>query len=747
MGIESIRKNNAEYLQQAYIKCLSKAQSNHHRQLLWLSGEQTWCYQQLKSLRLLLTEKNCAGVHSKAVLNEYFNIEKNQGLCGTQIVNSDCYKYLGQEFKTIIFDAYSGLNPDHLAQISPTLMGGGVLILVTPDVDNWSNWKEAELNNLFTQPFTRQHVTRNFLYWIQQQLIADNELLHFSQSCIDSNPKQTSFVSIPSFENKNIEHSNELAIIEQAATVDACCTFILDNPNSHMALLAARGRGKSAALGLLINRINTYKQVVVSASSRSSVLQIERFSRKAINFVEPQLLLSGDFQVQSNTLLLIDESASISVDVLTNLVKKFPQIVFSTTTQGYEGTGQGFKLRFLDYLQTKGSCFKEFSLIHPMRWSAADPVESWLNRSLLLNVDEKDVNAKNSDEQINFSELSKNSVIRKVKGSELIENPCQLQQLFSLLSQAHYRTTPSDLRIILDSPNVHLWLLMMNRQVIAACLVATEGPIEKFSEDSQGMSGEQLTIAMYQGLRRPRGNLVPQMLIAQEGLLQAKSIKIARVVRIATSTQFREQGLASQLLAHIENWAKYKQCDHIAASFSVQYDLLQFWQSQGYSLVRLGNQLDKVTASHNAVVLKALTDNESLVSQLKQSLSIRIRYQRQRIFKDINSYPYIKINEVESSLGNVYLQQNMAWCIEQLQVFAEGFRALESAGFCFLLLLDEYYDLWNSPRFNETSRELLQHYFYENLPIEEICRQDKLHGYKGLVRTMRETAKEFLQLL
>jgi tRNA(Met) cytidine acetyltransferase len=735
-------------LQQAYLKCLTKAQSNHHRQLLWLTGEQAWCYEQLKSLKPFLSEKSNAGVHSKAVLNRYFNEEQNQALCGTQIENSNCYKYLGQEFNTLIFDGYSGLNPDHLAQISPTLMGGGVLILVTPDIGEWSSWNEAELNNLFTQPYTKQDVTRHFLSWMQQQLLADSGLVHFSQqSGIENNLKLHSSVSPSSSENKITKHSNNPAILEQAATVEACCAYILNNPYSHVVILAARGRGKSAALGLIKNSIGPHKQVVVSASNRAAVLQIERFSSSPIIFLEPELLLSDDFQIDSNALLLLDESASISVDVLSDLVKKFPQIVFSTTTQGYEGTGQGFKLRFLDHLKAQGHCFKQFGLNNPMRWATGDPVERCLNRLLLLNVGGEQINNDANNDKLAIAVFSNSYVIHKVEGAKLIDNPHHLQQLFSLLSQAHYRTTPSDLRIILDSPNMHLWLLVFNQQVVATCLVAIEGPIEKFADDNQGMNAEQLALAMYNGLRRPRGNLVPQILIAQEGLLQAKGKKIARVVRIATSSQYRKQGMAKQLLKCIETWSKSNQCDYIAASFSIQHDLLLFWQAQTYSLVRIGNQLDKVTASHNAVVLKALTADESMLVQLKQSLDIRIKFQRQRIFKGTQNYPYIQLNEFQRPLGKAFLQQNMSWCLEQLQVFAESFRPLESAGYCFLLLLDEFFELWNAPRFNANSRALLQHYFYDNLPLDEIYQQDKLQGYKGLVRSMREIAKRFLQLL
>jgi hypothetical protein len=42
-------------------------------------------------------------------------------------------RLLGQEFDLVVFDALSGFNPDALAQVTGTVKGGGLFVLITAD--------------------------------------------------------------------------------------------------------------------------------------------------------------------------------------------------------------------------------------------------------------------------------------------------------------------------------------------------------------------------------------------------------------------------------------------------------------------------------------------------------------------------------------------------------------------------------------------------------------------------------------
>ena len=101
---------------------------------------------------------------------------------------------------------------------------------------------------------------------------------------------------------------------------------------------------------------------------------------EGVDFYAPDALLEQCRQQAPEDVdwLLIDEAAVIPAPMLRELIAFFPQVLLTTTVQGYEGTGRGFLLKFCASLP---SC-RTFSLEQPMRWAISDPVESWL-KSLL----------------------------------------------------------------------------------------------------------------------------------------------------------------------------------------------------------------------------------------------------------------------------------------------------------------------------------------------------------------------------
>ncbi|MCJ8298004.1 MAG: GNAT family N-acetyltransferase, partial [Pseudomonadales bacterium] len=513
-------------LQQEYLRCQSQAAVKSHRQLLWLSGEQSWCYRQLAQLAVLLQNQQSIAVFDPIAAAKSTDVAILNSLCRAHISVKECHKYLGFEHQSIVFDGYSGFNPDSLAQISGTLIASGVLILVTPEVANWQAWADPELDKLWVQPYQMEDVSRHFLTWLKLNLLQDSQLCRYSQnddrdrvvdrSAVAQSDTEALLPITPSSAGFQI---NPSALEHQWQLVADIRAHLSANGLAQAVLMADRGRGKSALLGMLAKQLGAEKSIFLTAADALAVQQVQKFSGYGLAYYTPDKLLSRHFSVPQNSLLLIDEAAAISVEVLLKLLKKFRQCVFSSTMQGYEGTGQGFKLRFLAQLLNFSTHCKTFTLSQPMRWAADDPLEGWLNKVLLLKVQSDEAVFHSNPGNSAARELQKNSLqdkqsdltISQVTPAQLIASPVKLQQLFSLLSQAHYRTTPGDLRIILDSPNMHLWLACIEQQIVAVCLVASEGVIEQFGIDQQQMNGEQLALAMYQGRRRPRGNLIPQM--------------------------------------------------------------------------------------------------------------------------------------------------------------------------------------------------------------------------------------------
>jgi tRNA(Met) cytidine acetyltransferase len=707
-----------------YHQCQSIAKRAQHRQLLWLHGDANWCYAQLQNIAPLLLRTKSVGVFSK-VLNTQLN------LCQQQITNKECQRLLGQEVDTLVYDAFSGFNPDSLSQISGSLVAGGVFVLVTPAADQWSQWNDPELDKLWVQPFNIEDVQRNFLNWVLSSLQQDKHLIHYAQQQCSQVIKRKMRATPATFNIK--------AVSEQQVLVKESANNLLAKTDTSIVLTAPRGRGKSAALGLLINQIASKRKVFLTASDASAVQQVQKFANSDVHFYTVQQLLSADLRVSSQAVLIVDEAASISVDVLLGLSCKFSQCVYSSTTDGYEGTGQGFKLRFLKYLAQKGQHCRFFELTRPMRWAPNDPLENWLNQSMLLKI---------SGQSPSCDQLENTYQIDKIEPQQLLDSPPLMEQLYTLLSQAHYRTTPSDLRIILDSPNMHLWITRLKHEIVAVCLLAEEGPMYSFGKDDQGLDGKALIAAIYRGLRRPRGNLIPQVLIAQEGEITAGSLRFARIVRIATADSQRRKSLASQLLDRLASWAQTNGVDYLGANFSIEQDLLDFWQHSGFSLVRFGHQQDKITASYNALVLRAVGTDDTLLKHLTRTFHYKLAYQQQRL----SDLPVISSQIMAQHPKHCFEQhllehpEYLVWCKEQLHCFAHFYRPLESVGYIAELLLKTQ-RATVCLGLAERDRQLLDDYFIKHISIDTLCLEYSLNGYRSLVKTLRSAVKAWLNAL
>lgn len=65
------------------------------------------------------------------------------------------------------------------------------------------------------------------------------------------------------------------------------------------------------------------------------------------------------------------------------------------------------------------------------------------------------------------------------------------------------------------------------------------------------LQSEQLIGEIERGLRRPRGNLVPQLLCFQAHLPQACRLSSLRISRIAVQPDWQQQGIEQQLVKNI----------------------------------------------------------------------------------------------------------------------------------------------------------------------------------------------------
>ncbi|MBV0932822.1 tRNA(Met) cytidine acetyltransferase TmcA [Marinobacterium weihaiense] len=541
------------------------------RLLVWVAGERQWCHDQLNGE--LVDYLVGRGV-----------LISDVALAGCQPLNArQAPTVLGQTLDFAVFDAFSGFNPNAFGQVAGAIQAGGCLVLLTPAADAWPDFPDPEYASLCVEPYRPEQLSGQYLGHLVRVLDQAQTLVRWHQCQAPRIPE-----TLPPIEPAesvpppclSADQAEAVALIQHTAAARA----------QPLILSADRGRGKSAALGLAAAALlEQGVRVVLTAVSKSAVASVlERVQVMAPELADQLIFLRPDELLQARPagqLLLVDEAAAIPTPVLMRLVTHYPRSVFATTLHGYEGNGQGFALRFRQQLQRRFPALREFRLHTAIRWSSPDPLEQLVNRMLLLDVDASAIPA-----------VSAPLLIESITQAELAADTSLLRQLFGLLVLAHYRTAPGDLRILLDSPNMRILVARKAGVPVGCVLLAEEGPLDTV-----------LANAIWEGRRRPRGHLLPQTLIAQEGWREAAAWQGWRVVRIAAHPQLQQQGIGRSLLAAVEQAAYEQGVDYLGASFAGNEGLLRFWQDSGFVPVRLGDQRDPVAGTHALLVLKPLS--------------------------------------------------------------------------------------------------------------------------------------------
>ncbi|WP_114892312.1 tRNA(Met) cytidine acetyltransferase TmcA [Haemophilus haemolyticus] len=477
----------------------------------------------------------------------------------SDIVFSKVTNLLGQEFEHILFDARNGIHLEALAIAAGTLKMGGTLCLVLSDWENLS--QQPDQDSLRWNGNQSAIATPNFIYHFKQCI----ERYHFPIL------REESAVEFPAFFYSNEHHKN--ATLTQQQIIEA----ILQSERDIYFLTAKRGRGKSALLGMLANQIQA--PVYLTAPNKSAVHSVIEFSEGEIEFIAPDELttrLQTDPEFSQSDWLLVDEAAMIPLPLLQEYSQYFQHIVFSTTIHSYEGTGRGFELKFKRKIHRT---FQHFELKQPLRWQENDPLEDFIDDLLLLN-------AEDAFQQFPFHPHLPYQ-IREV------QKPHHIAEFYGLMALAHYRTSPLDLRRLLDGENQLFYFAEYQQNLLGAIWALEEG----------NMADGELIIQIQQGKRRPKGNLVPQALCFHENLSQACKLRSLRISRIAVQPNWQKQGVGQNLMKFMEN----SEVDFLSVSFGYTDELAKFWQKCGFVLVHLGEHQEASSGCYSAIALKGLS--------------------------------------------------------------------------------------------------------------------------------------------
>lgn len=476
------------------------------------------------------------------------------------IAFSKATNLLGQEFEHILFDARNGIHLEALAIAAGTLKMGGTLCLVLSDWENLS--QQPDQGSLRWNGNQSAIATPNFIYHFKQCI----ERYHFPIL------RGESAVEFPAFFYSNEHHKN--ATLAQQQIIET----ILQAEQDIYFLTAKRGRGKSALLGMLANQIQA--PVYLTAPNKSAVHSVIEFSEGGIEFIAPDELairLQHEPDFSQSAWLLVDEAAMIPLPLLQEYSQYFQHIVFSTTIHSYEGTGRGFELKFKRKIHRT---FQHFELKQPLRWQENDPLEDFIDDLLLLN-------AEDDFQQFPFQPHLPYQIREAQK-------PHHIAEFYGLMTLAHYRTSPLDLRRLFDGENQRFYFAEYQQNLFGAIWALEEG----------NMADDELIIQIQQGKRRPKGNLVPQALCFYENLSQACKLRSLRISRIAVQPNWQKQGIGQNLMKFMEN----SEVDFLSVSFGYTDELAKFWQKCGFVLVHLGEHQEASSGCYSAIALKGLSE-------------------------------------------------------------------------------------------------------------------------------------------
>jgi tRNA(Met) cytidine acetyltransferase len=546
-------------------------------------------------------------------------------------------RLLGADLELLVYDAHSGFDPDGFGAATGAIRGGGLLLLLTPPLGDWSDCTDPQAERIAVWPHTAASVKGRFLRRLATFLTPGPSLVHLAQDDAESLRVAERFISdharpvrapndmdpiIDRTRGINHPHLAMPATPDQDRAIAAILAVARGRARRPLVIRAHRGRGKSAALGLAAGQLQRDRplRILVTAPRRSAAESLFKHAaavsaercpnigiktrssdevttdptwRSARGFTDQSLAFRSPAELARERpeadLLLIDEAAGIPAPLLEALLVQYPRVVFATTLHGYEGTGRGFDVRFRDTLDRLTPNWREISLETPIRWAADDPLEALTFRALLLDA------APATPEQLDGPNPAPFRCER-LNRDDLARDEPTLRELFGLLVLAHYQTRPMDLRMLMDGPNVRLYVIRRGNHIAATLLAAEEG----------GIADPALRAAIFMGLRRPRGHLLPQTLSTHAGIAQAPALRYLRVIRIAVHPALGRRGLARRLLRRLYRDGRAEGIDLLGASFGATPDLVRFWDHCGFRPAQIGTSRNAASGEHALVVLRRL---------------------------------------------------------------------------------------------------------------------------------------------
>ena len=669
------------------------------RQYIVLIGEREWGLSSTHTLLQSVNNDHCLIISNEADALIDLGLTRSQKQAQSQ---------LGKEFDSVVFDALSSFNPDSFAAVMGTVKAGGCFILMLPT---------EQTKSVFLQRFMQ----------ISQQFEQQSSSFHTIQQGQD-----LPVLSTPQHA-KDLPVQSTYITEEQHTAVEAILKVVRGHRRRPLVLSSDRGRGKSASLGIAAAELlrSGKQQIIVTAPSLATVdtlfehagrclpeadkqSGLIRLNKAEIKFIAPDALIAADINAD---LVLVDEAAAIPTSMLTQLLNRYSRLVFSTTLQGYEGTGLGFALRFQTILDQQTPNWRQYQMTTPIRWAADDHLEAFSFQSLLLN-------AQAVDDALLTDFQAEQSQFEQLDQQQLAHNEQDLTALFGLMVLAHYRTRPSDLQMLLDRDDMSIYVIRYQGHIVATAWLVNEGGLD-----------EQLAADIYSGQRRLKGHLLPQSLLAHAGITDAGSLHYQRVIRIAVHPAIQRQGLGKTLINTLTEQLHKQGVDILGTSFGLGDNVLAFWHDMGFKAVRLGTHRDEVSGNHSVMMLQGLSEQgQQLVTASQQRFADQWPHLLSQQFSDLSVDSVIALSQMMPVKEQVLSDYDQS----DITAFADQQRPYESSQVA----------LWHHLKTKLCQPEFMQLTDVQQAVIVmkvmqqraniEIVKQLKLQGKSHIVTTLRE---------
>ncbi|KZT09262.1 DUF699-domain-containing protein [Laetiporus sulphureus 93-53] len=409
-------------------------------------------------------------------------------------------------------------------------------------------------------------------------------------------------------------------------------------------------------------------------------VNVFRQHRQTIQYIQPQ-----DAHVLGQAeLVIIDEAAAIPLPLVRNLIG--PYLVFmASTINGYEGTGRSLSIKLIQQLREstrpsltkdavaseeaavasssskkpvakappKARTLREIKLETPIRYSAGDKVERWLNSLLCLDaaiVPKSIMHNTPHPSQCELFYVSRDTLFSYHPASEVF-----LQRMMALYVASHYKNQPNDLQLLSDAPAHHLFVLLPPikddeshlPEPLVVLQVALEGNISR----------QAIMDGLNRGFRAG-GDMIPWLISQQFQESKFALLSGARVVRIATHPDYTNMGYGARALQALNSFysgeyfnldednrpqpsypdpaaidegttllndkptirsatamppllqrlteRKPETLDYLGVSYGLTPLLLRFWKRAGYIPLYLRQTTSELTGEHTCVMVRGL---------------------------------------------------------------------------------------------------------------------------------------------